>query len=87
MKAKFIGVSFGVALFVIFAFNIETGYPASSSATTLEQRKSERLRRMDERISHLQAERACVQAVTTQDGMKNCREQSKSGNGPRRQRS
>ena len=87
MKAKSIGVSFGVALFVIFAFNIKTGYPASASAATLEQRKSEHLKRMDERINHLQAERACVQAATTEDGIKNCREQLKKGNGQRKQRS
>ena len=87
MKANSIGVAFGAALFVIFAFNIEAGYPASASPTTFEQRKSDHLRRMDERINHLQAETACVRGATTEDGLKNCREQFKRGNGQRKQRS
>ena len=87
MKAKSIGVSFMVALFAVFVFNLQAGYPASASPTTFEQRKSEHLRRIDARLNHLQDERACVQAATTQDGMKNCREQFKKVNKQRNQRS
>ena len=86
MKAKSIGVSFAVALFVIFAFNLKTGYSASASPTTFDQKKAEQLRRIDTRINHLQGERACVQAATTQDGIKNCRQQLK-GDRQQRQRS
>jgi hypothetical protein len=49
-------------------------HAAGGSPQNFEQRKSEQLHRIDTRITHLQEERSCIQASSTQDGIKNCRE-------------
>jgi hypothetical protein len=46
----------------------------AAGAARLESRKAAILKRLDERITHLQDERVCFQAATSVDAMKACRE-------------
>jgi len=78
------------SLVSVFVFNftvVGTGYAATKGAANFEQRKSERLRRLDQRIEHLRDERSCIQGATTQDDLKTCREKFNVGNKERRQQS
>lgn len=60
-----------LAVFVLLA--AFTGL-ASAADNNIEQKKAEQLKRVDERIAHLQEERSCIQAATTHDALKACHE-------------
>ena len=64
---------FGVILAVI-GVTAKSGHTVGPNPTRLENRKAAILRKLDERIAHLQDEKACFQAATAVDAMKACRE-------------
>lgn len=47
-------------------------------AANFEQRKADHLKRVDERIAHLQEERACIQAAANHDALKACHDKFRS---------
>lgn len=51
---------------------------ALAADTNIELKKTEQLKRVDERIAHLQEERACIQAAATRDALKACHDKFKS---------
>ena len=75
-----------VSLFVL-NLGVGTGYTASASLANFEQRKAEQLRRLDQRMTHLRDERACIQEAMSQNAIKSCRDKFKVGNKERRQQS
>jgi len=69
------------ALFAVFtisllcavpAFAADGGQPTQGSGMTFEQRKSEILTRIDERIARLQETRTCVSAAATPEALRSC---------------
>ena len=87
MKSKSITGLFLLASIICLVGTVESGYAASASPANFEQRKAEQLRRIDQRMTHLRDERACVQEATSQNAIKSCREKFKVGNKERRQQS
>lgn len=71
-------LSFYLALFVFLSF-ADVGQAASASPANFEQRKAQQLKRVDQRIAHLQDEKSCIAAATTQDAITTCRERFKQG--------
>jgi hypothetical protein len=79
MKIRFvIGLS-ALLLVLGLAGFAETLHAANGAPADFEQRKAEQLRRLDQRLSRLRDERACVQAAASQDALKSCRQQLKAG--------
>ena len=72
---------------LVFDFAVGTGYAASKVAANFEERRTEQLRRLDQRIDHLRDEKACIQGAATQDELKTCREKFKGGSKERRKQS
>lgn len=73
--------------FLVFNFAVGTGYAASKVAANFEQKRTEQLRRLDQRIDHLRDEKACIQGAATQDELRTCREKFKDGSKERRKQS
>ncbi|MBT0666058.1 hypothetical protein KI809_17230 [Geobacter pelophilus] len=46
----------------------------ASAETNFDQKKTAQLKRVEERIIHLQEERACIQAAGNQEALKACHE-------------
>ncbi len=64
---------------LIAAMVMTAAFPglAASADTNIEQRKADQIKRVDERIAHLQEERACILAAATQESLKACHEKFK----------
>lgn len=86
MSTKLMNRSFLAASLALLTLNVGTGLTAGAPAENFSQRKAETLQRIDQRITHLQTQKSCVQAATTAESLKNCREKSKGGERQRRQR-
>jgi len=61
----------------VSAFAIEGSQPPKETAPNFEQMKADHLKKLEERMSSLQEEKACVQAANNQDGLKACRAKHK----------
>jgi len=68
--------------FALPAFAVESAEPAKGPAPTFEQRKAQDLKRLDERSTKLQDEKACVQATKNENDLKACREKFGPPHGP-----
>jgi len=71
--AKSAAVMLAIVIAVL-GFTTGGGHAASPTPTSIEHRKAVVLKRIDERIAHLQDEKACFQAATSQDELKSCRD-------------
>jgi len=69
-----------LAAMALFTFHPGVGYSASAPNENFAQRKTETLRRIDQRIAHLTDQKSCVQAANSSDTLKNCRARSSEGN-------
>lgn len=64
-----------VALVLVFAlpvFAVDVSKTPAGTAPTFDQMKADRMKKIDERMTSLQEEKACVQAAKTQDDLKAC---------------
>jgi len=61
----------------VSAFAIEGSQPTKETAPNFEQMKADHLKKLEERMSSLQQEKACVQAANTQDELRACRAKHK----------
>ena len=86
MSTRLIRPLFVAASFALLTLNVAAGFAASAPAENFSQRKAETLQRIDQRITHLQTQKSCVQAATNAESLKICREKSKGGERQRRQR-
>ena len=59
--------------------------PASAGDSNFEQKKAEILARIDQKIAQKQQEKACIQAATSHNDLKVCREQFRGSNNDHRQ--
>jgi hypothetical protein len=60
--------------FALPAFAVESNEPPKGPAPTFEQKKAQILKRLDERSTKLQEEKACVQAAKNDNDLKACRD-------------
>lgn len=86
MSTRLMNRSFLAASFALLTLNVGTGFAAGAPAENFSQRKAETLQRIDQRITHLQTQKSCVQAATNAESLKNCREKFKGGDRQRRPR-
>jgi len=77
MKRVVIAVVALSLVLAVSAFAIEGTQPPKETAPNFEQLKADHLKKLEERMSSLQQEKACVQASTTQDGLRACRSKHK----------
>jgi hypothetical protein len=77
MKTSMIAVAVSI-LFAAPAFSANNAPQTRGPGPNFEQRKSEILMRIDERIARNQEERACVQAAMNHNDLKACRDKFKS---------
>ena len=68
--------------FALPAFAVESTEPPKGPAPTFEQRKAQDLKRLDERSTRLQDEKACVQAAKSDNDLKACKEKFGPPHGP-----
>jgi hypothetical protein len=61
-------------IFVIPAYAVDSTTDPQGSGQNIEQKKSEILQHIDQRIANSQAEKVCVQAAKSHDEIKACRE-------------
>src|SRR5947199_9698598 len=71
--AKSAAVMLAIVIAVL-GFTTGGGHATSPTPTSIEHRKAVVLKRIDERIAHLQDEKAYFQAATSQDKLKSCRD-------------
>jgi hypothetical protein len=80
MSKKYLTLSVLAAAMALFTVHPGVGYSAGAPSENFAQRKAETLRRIDQRIAHLNDQKSCVQAANSSDTLKNCRARSKEGN-------
>ncbi len=78
MKIAFIMVAVLALVFVSPLFSAEDATSAKASGANFEQKKADRIKRLDERIARIQGERSCIQMATSRADLKTCREKFKS---------
>ena len=66
----------------ILVITAGTGYSAAASPAGFEQRKTEQISRIDNRIKQLQDEKTCISAASTREAIKTCRERAKPAQKP-----
>jgi hypothetical protein len=79
MKRALIVVALLSLVFTVQAFAVDGGTPAAAPGKTFEQRQSNILKMMDERLASLQEAKTCVQAAKSDDDLKACREKHMAG--------
>ena len=78
MKRVVIAVVAALSLVLpVSAFAIEGSQSPKETAPNFEQMKADHLKKLEERMSSLQQEKACVQAANNQDGLMACRSKHK----------
>jgi septal ring factor EnvC (AmiA/AmiB activator) len=78
MKRVVIAVVAALSLVLpVSAFAIEGSQPPKETAPNFEQMKVDHLKKLEERMSSLQQEKACVQAANNQDELRACRSKHK----------
>ena len=76
MKKAILAIALSLA-FVVPAFAIEGGQPSQGNGPAFEQRKSDAVAFLNERIQAIQNTMACIQAATNHQQLKQCWEQFK----------
>jgi hypothetical protein len=82
MKRAVIATLIFSLAFALPAFAVESNEPQKGPAPTFEQRKAQDLKRLDDRSTKLQEEKACVQATKNDNDLKACREKFRPPHGP-----
>ena len=60
-------------ILAVSAFAIEGTQPSKETVPNFEQLKADHLKKLEERMTSLQQEKACVQAAKSQDDLRACR--------------
>lgn len=76
MKTAMVAVAVSI-LFAAPAFSADIAQQPKGPGLNFEQRKSDTLKRIDERIARNQEEKACIQASKNHDDLKACRDKFK----------
>jgi len=71
-KAVIAGAALLTLVFAVPAFAVDISQPQKGIAPSFDQMKADRMKKIDERMTSLQEEKACVQAAKTQDDLKAC---------------
>jgi hypothetical protein len=74
MKKALLAAVLVSSAFVMPAFAADSGQQPPTTAPTFEQRQAHMLKMIDERMSSLQAGKACVQAAKTSGDLNACRD-------------
>lgn len=74
MKTVSVVMTLLVLMFVTPAFSAKEG---GSSEADFEQKKADKLNKLDDRIAKLQADKTCYQEATTHEAFKDCQNKSK----------
>jgi len=79
MKRTIVGLAAALSLALAApAFAVEGTQPSAGTPPNFEQMKADHLKKIDDRINSLQAEKVCVQAAKSQDDLRTCRSKHKS---------
>ncbi len=74
MKKTVIAAALLALAFAVPAFAVEGNQPPTAPGKTFEQRQTQILKMIDERMAGLQEGKACVQAAKNDNDLKACRE-------------
>ena len=74
MKNMLLAAVLSAGVFAVPALAAETNPQPPATAPTFEQRQAHMLKMIDERITSLQAGKACVQAAKSNDDLNACRD-------------
>jgi hypothetical protein len=77
MKKTCIMTAVLMLAFVSLAFSAEDVSPDETSGASFEQKKADKIRKLDKQIIQLQKGKACVQAATDHKTLKACRKKIK----------
>jgi len=72
MRGTVVAAALLALIFTGSGFAMESKKSSNPSATTIEQRKAQRLKDLDKRMKKLQQEKACVKAATSSDDLDSC---------------
>jgi preprotein translocase subunit SecF len=72
MRITVVAAALLMLIFTGSGLAMESKKPSNSSATTIEQKKAQRLRDLDQRIKKLQQEKTCVKAAKSSDDLDSC---------------
>jgi hypothetical protein len=86
MKGTLLAVVAASLLFAVPSIAFDGGQAEQGSGATFEQRKSEFLVRIDQRLARLQEVRACVSAAATPEALRACMARQGGETGQNRQR-
>jgi hypothetical protein len=73
MKKALIAAALSLVL-AIAAFAADTGQPGNVPVQNFDQRKTDILKMLDERLASLQEAKTCIQAAKNDDDIKTCRD-------------
>jgi len=72
-KALIAAVALSLVL-AVAAFAVDNGQPGNVPVQNFDQRKTDILKMLDERLASLQEAKSCIQAAKTNDDIKTCRD-------------